>query len=648
LVAWARVLHLQGNRDEARRWYRSALWAEPDDWSMRERYLQLTGDDGVLSGFLRESTETMVAADRRIPAFPEAHAYYVLADCQRCVLDDYASRVTFREIGRVNDATGVGMLSQQALDGVDNSLGFTVDRIFTLKPDGSRRKGEVKGSTASFTDLEPGDYFELVYAHHVTCLTPLGREVWQARILAAQLPVELSRFQLIHPRALSLTIRTPSKLPFACEESELGSSYLRKVWSARHLPELQFEVGATQSFLHDNLLDFSSVKDWRQVGEWYERQTYAPSKADRRVEAKAREIVGGLSSADERICALARYVSDQVGYSSPDFIVEAVRPTDAPRVLERGQGDCKDKCTLLLAMARSLGIKGSTALVNTEFGRCSPLLPSIRFDHLVAVLQGEERVFWIDPTGSYDPARTPRHLEGAHALLLDGEQSRIVQVPVEEASTSSTTMDTHLSIDREGRGSQQTTVRERGAMASLTFQALHATSKQRHAQLIGGHYAPEAGSFSVTKSTFPELGTLGEELEYSFEGERSIPLQRLGDRYLLTAPFQSRAESYTGLEHDRSYPFDTTDTKGLVEETVLLELPPQLVPVEIPGPTELSSPELDYRFRIEKQDDSRLVFHRSLAIKVLEVPPERCAEFRKMLSAVAEADRSIVSLAVRE
>ncbi len=140
------------------------------------------------------------------------------------------------------------------------------------------------------------------------------------------------------------------------------------------------------------------------------------------LEAALADLLDGAEGDAERLDRIHQFVAQKIRYLGLEHGQGGVVPRPAAVTLERRFGDCKDKTTLFVALARRAGLDAFPVL--TSFKRFNPdklILPALSyFDHMVAcaiVADGSERcVDLTDPYSSYQSLSAP--LRGAVRLDL--------------------------------------------------------------------------------------------------------------------------------------------------------------------------------------------------------------------------------------
>ena len=176
-------------------------------------------------------------------------------------------------------------------------------------------------------------------------------------------------------------------------------------------------------------------QEWSTIGNEYAEKIADRLAPDDVTAAKAAELTEGLSSNEEKIAALTRFVQKQLNYQGLEFGVRGLIPNTAAKSLENGYGDCKDHSVLLKQLLNAVGVPAQLTLVNSA-GEVNGKLPSSsQFDHMILSIPGptggdEGRVF-IDCTAKHADARqvASDDFGGRLALVVEPGASRLVSIP---------------------------------------------------------------------------------------------------------------------------------------------------------------------------------------------------------------------------
>jgi transglutaminase-like putative cysteine protease len=120
------------------------------------------------------------------------------------------------------------------------------------------------------------------------------------------------------------------------------------------------KIGATQKGL-----------SWDKAGQWYFakylKERLEPGTKTREV---AQNLAAGRNSKESRLRAVYDYVRKSIRYTDIPLTESGICPNYPDVVLRNAHGDCKDQATLMVALARAMGLPAKCALVRTkDWGR---------------------------------------------------------------------------------------------------------------------------------------------------------------------------------------------------------------------------------------------------------------------------------------
>jgi len=179
-----------------------------------------------------------------------------------------------------------------------------------------------------------------------------------------------------------------------------------------------------------NTTYFASVGD---LYRWY--KSALGNHQERPATIKDRSLQLTESCADEvqKIRELSRWVQQNIRYISFQAGIAAFRPDSAHEVMAKKYGDCKGMSNLLKALLVEAGFDARLAWVATKSNRINePFIqtPVPFADHMICALFRKDSLYYIDPTiKSLSFGEIPEHIQGQKALIEDGDEYIISQIP---------------------------------------------------------------------------------------------------------------------------------------------------------------------------------------------------------------------------
>lgn len=249
-------------------------------------------------------------------------------------------------------------------------------------------------------------------------------------------PVQRSRFVLDTPGGVEPRIEEQN-LPEPARVTREGGRIVRE-WYYEELEPVESQLFAADSnSVHAGVWAAGRL-EWDDVARWYADLSVDRYEVTPEVEARFAEVVDGADTREDSLRALHRWVAQEIRYVSLSLGLGGYQPRHPGTVVETGLGDCKDKATLFIALARHMGAEAHPVLVRTS-GEVRGGLPSPRqFNHMVAALRWGDGWRYLDltvPVAPFD--ETFGRLQGrTGVMVLPDGSSEVVEFPVDPASAN--------------------------------------------------------------------------------------------------------------------------------------------------------------------------------------------------------------------
>ncbi len=177
-------------------------------------------------------------------------------------------------------------------------------------------------------------------------------------------------------------------------------------------------------------VQLTTFKSWEEVGAWYAGLEMGRLQGDEFFDARAKHLVEGKTTDDEKTRAIYDYVR-RFRYVSISFGLGRYQPHSAMDVVTKQYGDCKDKHTLFAALLQVVGIHAEAVLINTQRKLDESVPSPAQFNHVISAVMIDGKRKFLDVTPEVAPygllASSIRHKK---ALLVEGAKgSEIVTTP---------------------------------------------------------------------------------------------------------------------------------------------------------------------------------------------------------------------------
>ncbi|HXY31096.1 MAG TPA: DUF3857 and transglutaminase domain-containing protein [Gemmatimonadaceae bacterium] len=320
---------------------------------------------------------------------------------------------------------------------------------------------------------------------------------------------------------------------------------------------------------------------WDDVAKWYAGLSDDRYKLTPEIEAKLSEVVKGASTLDDSLRAAHRWVAQDFRYVSLSLGIGGYRPHLPEQVFANRYGDCKDKATFFIALARRMGVQAYPVLLSSGGGVDRTLPSAHQFDHMIAAVERPKGYTFVDLTAELVPyGSIPPPEEGEFGLVVHpGGRGEVVTFP--ESPAADNRSEVHIvgtlaptgmfagRWTREASGAQQYALR--GSMSRTT----KPDSAERARTTLAIANAIFEGSTGDSLQLF-DGRDLRAEPKISVVIRNGRASSNAGGTEILTLPIRNFAvpQVITSLEArgPRKYPIDLDKVWGPHTELEELEL----------------------------------------------------------------------------
>jgi transglutaminase-like putative cysteine protease len=602
--------------------------------------------------------------------YPDDPYIYLLDDgVVRFEADGRGTR-TYRQVVQILTQQGAEHWGEQVFSYSSAHEKLTINWIRVLAPDGTvisarpthEQETESPAALASpvYSDVKlhrvtlggvvPGVLVD--YSYTVTTTAPvMPGDFFSSWSVTTGRPTRRSRF----------IVDVPASLEPRIHERNLGFTRVTTVahgrrvyeWATAEVPK----PPPAEPFASDSngvvaAVSVSSPEHWSDVARWYaalsrDRYTVTPE-----LDARLASVVAGAAAAMDSLRAVHRWVAQDFRYVSIALGIGGYQPRPPAAVLETKYGDCKDKATLFVALARRMGFAAFPVLLSAD-GETDSTLPSVgQFDHMIAAVQRPAGYLYLDLTADDVPlGQLPPSEYGAFALLVhpDGRGEE-VRLPLDSIADSRAVdrLEGDLSADGHFTGRL---VRTRTGRAALSLRdalsrPFGAAERAEIARGMANEIFDGAQGDSLELFDGRDLGAAA-RLAVSIRAPDVLSsagpttsILRLPLRPLVRSGQVADVESHV----PRHYPIDVGAVLGLAsfEEEYRITLPPGWH-ARLPAPVTVSGPFGSYTAAYT-QDGRLLHIVRSGHGARGTLPPDRVGDLVAFLRTLSQDDAAFILL----
>jgi hypothetical protein len=368
--------------------------------------------------------------------YPDQPYVFLLDDgIARYEADGRGAR-TYRQVVQILTREAVDTWAEQTFSYLEGRERLRINWIRVLKPDGTvisegpsheqETSAPVPEAYPVYTNLKlhrvslggvaPGTLVDFSYTTETLDPMLTGDFSTGWRVTTGR-PVMRSRFIVDVPALLQPRIDEQNTASLRRTVERHG----RRVytWATADVPAIRAEPFAGFPNDVDMGVTVSSPITWGQIAQWYaglSRDRFAVTPG---VDSAVATVVRGAGTLEDSLRAVHRWIAQDIRYVSLSLGRGGYQPRPPSEVVTTGFGDCKDKATLFVAIARRFGAEAYPVLANLQ-GEPDSTMPDIgQFDHMIAALVTPRGYRYLDLTAELIPwGEVPTYLQGEVGLLV--------------------------------------------------------------------------------------------------------------------------------------------------------------------------------------------------------------------------------------
>ncbi len=389
---------------------------------------------------------------------------YLLDDgVLRFEADGRGSR-TYRQVIQILNQDGAEAWGEQSFSYSSGSERLTVNWIRVLKPTGeviSAQPAHEQESLApvafdapvysdqkvrrvTLSGVAPGTLVDWSYTvERVKPLVP--SDFYSGWRVTTGLLTRRSRLMIDVPASLTPRIQEEN-VHFKRQEAVSHGRHVY-TWATKEVQKIESEPFAAVPNTLSVRIDVASPITWADLARWYAELSNGRYALNPVLETQLAEHVKDAHTLDDSLRAVHRWVSQDFRYVSLSLGIGGYLPRLPAQVLETRYGDCKDKATLFIALARRMGVTAFPVLLSSS-GTADSTLPTVQqFDHMIAAAdRGEQRGgrIYLDLTSELTPyGELPPSEEGSFALVVH-DDGKFEEVTLPERPRSENRAETRI------------------------------------------------------------------------------------------------------------------------------------------------------------------------------------------------------------
>lgn len=398
--------------------------------------------------------------------------------------------------------------------------------------------------------------------------------------------------------------------------------------------------------------------DWKSIGLWFDSIAAGTEQPSEAIRQKASQLTEGQKDFADRVQSIAEYVQSHVRYVAIEIGVGGYQPHAASDIYAHAYGDCKDKATLLISMLGSIGVHAYWVLVDTERGAIVPNAPSIAGNHMIAAIEvpagytspklhslvttsSGKHLLLFDPTWEKTPfGQIEGNLQGGYALLIDGEQSQAIQIPVLQPDQNIVRHTALLQLTKDGLLKGDVSLSESGDIASRMRYLYSSSNEKEQKEYLDRSVSHDLGNVTVENVKVANISALLQPLTLSYTVSAQDFARYMGPLLML----RPRVLGELGFPLDkkeRQVPIALGRTRK-IEDEYSITVPEGFTMDEMPESKKLDLGFAAYESSSEFKD-GMLHYKRTFEVRDVSLPAEKY-ELLRLLDGVINTDEQATAI----
>lgn len=446
-----------------------------------------------------------------------------------------------------------------------------------------------------------------------------------------------------------------------------GNSYH---WHFGSAPAIDFEDQplhpAWEAVAPRLILDFrgpgrpDQAGTWLNTGEWLDGLIGDRDKPSPQIAAKAAELTAGKSGFLDKVGAITSFLQSNIRYYAIEIGISGFQPHRADEILQNRYGDCKDKTTLLIAMLAAVNIKAYPVLVDSERGAIDPDVASPFANHMISAIQVPKeipdgsvpglvklndaaRVMIFDATDPFLPVgQIPSVLQGSSGLLVNGQQSQLITIPVLPPEVNTEHFVGRFELDEHGALSGDVVATSTGAPMEPWRQLFVSTDERSQRKSFEEYLTRYLAGPTLEKFSAQNVQGHGAEVTVQFSFKVPDYAKNAGGMLLVRPRVLHTDYQRVTNRGEREYPVEF-DSAIEVSEDFTIKLPAGYTVEELPDPVNLDAGFAAYSSRTEHKENA-LHFVRVYRLRQSELSRDQYGKLRDLMSQIKSDESSPVLL----
>ncbi|MFV8346070.1 DUF3857 domain-containing protein [Flavobacterium sp. ZB4P13] len=391
-----------------------------------------------------------------------------------------------------------------------------------------------------------------------------------------------------------------------------------------------------------------NAKTWKEMGLWFSDKILSGTMdLTEETKVKTKQLVGDEKDPIKKARIIYKYVQEKVRYVSIQEGIGGWKPMLASDVDRLGYGDCKALTNYTRALLQSVDVPSYYTRLYGDRNKKDVIADfvSMQSNHVILAIPTGNNYIWLECTSQEDPfGYQGTFTDDRNVLIMKPEGGEIVRAKNYEDKGNTQISKGEYIISQTGELSGRISIVSEGTQYSqkAPIEKLQPTEKEKHYK----EYWDNINNLKINKTSFnndKKKISFTENVEISAGNYGKIT----GSNLIFTVNVYNQ---YTGIIkriRNRKNPFEIQRGYADTDE-IAIALPTGFTIDFLPSNFELKSKFGEYKTEIMKNDNSNMVYKRSIFIKKGLYSNQEYDEYRLFMEQISKNDNAKIILTKKQ
>jgi Domain of Unknown Function with PDB structure (DUF3857)/Transglutaminase-like superfamily len=402
---------------------------------------------------------------------------------------------------------------------------------------------------------------------------------------------------------------------------------------------------------------------WRSIGEWVTKLEADRPTPSPEITAKVQTLIAGAPDFYSKLVRITESIQKEIRYFVVMRGIGGLQANHAADIFRNRYGDCKDKTTLVISMLQVAGIHAYYVPVDDKRGIVDPQDPSLIGNHMITAIEipddvhdarlkaivtarNGKRYLIFDPTNERVPVgNLPSYEQGGYGILSAGAASQVIELPVLAPDANGTERKGEFKLTADGTLTGSVDTLHSGSEGGELRMFLKYTDEKERHEYWERQLARSVPGVVLNDLQFVQPNELSKPLEFHYKLTAHDYAHAAGP-LLLVRPRVVGEDVLPFDDKPRTVAIDLNAT-GHWHDSYTIALPDGYVVDEMPDPVNLDVEFASYHSSISAPESEKgkvLHYERDYQVKLVELPADKQAEFRRFEGNVLSDEKATVVL----